>query len=193
MSGVQAQPAIKIVDFFAAALDGSIFSQDINIDLNKVKNEFSFNLSSLSLEKLIELNQTKDLAVSGIIDGELPMTLNSGVLEINSGWMEADEQGGFIQYGRVKEVLKGNKDLRLVAELLEDFQYNELSVRVNLAPSGALRLETKLHGHSPDAEFNTPVNLNFNIDLNLWKFLESARLLTRIGEDITQQISSPAR
>ncbi len=191
--GVSAQPAVKIVDFYAGALDGSIFSDAIDIDLNKSVNKFSLFLSSLSLEKLIELNQTQDLIATGNVNGELPMVLNEGVLEINQGWMEADEQGGVIQYGRVKEVLKGNQDLALVAELLEDFQYNEMSALVNLTPDGALRLETKLYGRSPDAEFDAPVNLNFNIDLNLWKFLESARLLTRIGEDITEQVSSPKR
>ena len=191
--GVQPQPTVKITDFYASALEGSVFSNLIDIDLNKPVNNFTLYLSSLSLEKLVELNQTQDLHVTGIIDGELPMKLNEGVLEIDSGWMRADEKGGFIQYGRVKEVLTGNKDLKLVAELLEDFQYNEMSVLVNLSPDGALRLETKLHGQSPDAEFNAPVNLNFNIDLNLWKFLESARLLTRIGQDITEQVSKPNR
>ena len=190
---VQPQPTVKITDFYAAALEGNVFSNLIDIDLNKPVNNFTLYLSSLSLEKLVELNQTQDLYVTGIIDGELPMKLNEGVLEIDSGWMRADEKGGFIQYGRVKEVLTGNKDLKLVAELLEDFQYNEMSVLVNLSPDGALRLETKLHGQSPGAEFNAPVNLNFNIDLNLWKFLESARLLTRIGQDITEQVSNPKR
>jgi len=190
--GVQQQPAVKVTDFYASALEGSVYSDELDIDLNKQTNKFSIYLSSLSLEKLIELNQTQDLIATGIINGELPMRLNEGVLEIDSGWMKANEEGGVIQYGRVKEVLQGNKDLALVAELLEDFQYSEMSAMVNLNADGALRLETKLHGRSPGAKFDAPVNMNFNIDLNLWKFLESARLLTRIGQDITQQVTAPS-
>lgn len=188
--GVQQQPAIKMTDFYAGTLEGSVYSDVLDIDLNKEINEFSIFLSSLSLEKLVELNQTQDLIATGLVNGELPMKLNQGVLEIDSGWMKASEQGGVIQYGRVKDVLQGNKDLALVAELLQDFQYSEMSAMVNLNPDGALRLETKLHGRSPDAQFNTPINMNFNIDLNLWKFLESARLLTRIGQDITDQVTT---
>jgi len=132
--GLQEQPVVKVVDFYAAALEGSIFSEVIDIDLNKPVNKFTLYLSSLSLEKLVELNQTQDLLATGIINGELPMTLNEGVLEIDNGWMNADENGGFIKYARIGEVLSGNEDLKLVAQLLEDFQYHEMSAQVNLNP-----------------------------------------------------------
>ena len=189
--GVQEQPSVKVSDFYAATLEGSIFSEAVNIDLNKSINDFSLYLSLLSLEKLVELNQTQDLLATGVINGELPMRLNDGVLEIDNGWMKADENGGVIKYSRVTDVLSGNKDLKLVAQLLADFQYHEMSAAVNLEPDGALTLKTKLYGRSPESEYDGPVNLNFNIDFNLWKFLESARLLTRIGQDITEQIASP--
>ena len=189
--GVRVQPAIRVVDFSAAALEGSVFSNIIAIDLNDSVNEFSLHLSSLSLEKLVELNQTQDLIATGVVNGELPMRLNDAVLEIDNGWMKADENGGTIKYQRIDDVLIGNDDLKLVAELLKDFHYHEMSAEVNLMPSGELRLETKLYGKSPQSQFDAPVNLNFNIDLNLWKLLESARLLTRIGQDITDQVTKP--
>lgn len=97
-----------------------------------------------------------------------------------------------IRYDGISEALSGNADLRLVAGLLKYFQYNELSARVNLNPAGALTLRSKLYGRGPEAEFDAPVNLNFNIDLDLWKFLESARLLTRIAEDISDRAGVPA-
>ena len=189
--GIRAQPAFRVVDFSAAVLEGSVFSNIIDIDLNDTVNEFSLHLSSLSLEKLVELNQTQDLIATGVVNGELPMRLNDAVLEIDNGWMKADENGGTIKYQRIDDVLTGNDDLKLVAELLKDFHYHEMSAEVNLMPSGELRLETKLYGKSPKSQFDVPVNLNFNIDLNLWKLLESARLLTRIGQDITDQVTKP--
>ena len=73
---------------------------------------------------------------------------------------------------------------------LEDFQYQEMSAKVDLNSEGGLFLATKLHGRSPKAELNKQVNLNFNIEFNLWKFLESARLLTRIDQDVSKQILS---
>ena len=63
-----------------------------------------------------------------------------------------------------------------------------MSAQVDLLSGGRVTLATKLHGRSPNAELNKQVNLNFNIDFNLWKFLESARLLTRIDQDVTKQI-----
>ena len=188
--GVQQQPLLKVSDLSASVLDGSIFTQQVEIDLNRPQNEFSVYLSALSLEKLIALNQTKDLVASGSLDGELPMRLDNGVLVIEDGWLRADEEGGFIKYGRIGEVLTGNENLELVGELLKDFRYNEMSAQVNLKTGGALTLATKLHGRSPKAQLNKQVNLNFNIEFNLWKFLESARLLTRIGEDVSEQIKS---
>ncbi len=183
-------PVIEVSEFTAGVLEGSMYSQDIAIDLNQPLNEFSIFLSSLSLEKLLALNQTKDLVASGSFDGELPLQINNGEILINNGWIKADDQGGFIKYEKVGEVLVGNENLVMVGELLEDFRYNEMSAQVNLNTDGSLFLATKLYGRSPKAEFNKQVNLNFNIEFNLWKFLESARLLTRIDQDISEQIIS---
>ena len=187
---VQEQPLVKLSDLYASALDGSIYSKQIEVDLNRRENKFSIFLSSLSLGKLIALNQTEDLVASGTLDGELPMRLDDGVLLIDGGWLSANEDGGYIKYARIGEVLAGNENLQLVGELLEDFQYNEMSAQVDLVSGGELTLATKLHGRSPNAELNKQVNLNFNIDFNLWKFLESARLLTHIDQDISEQILS---
>ncbi len=189
--GVAARPVIKLADFRAGVLEGSVFSDTIEIDLNKPVNQFSLYLSALSLEKLLELNRTEALQATGIINGELPLSLSEGALKIDDGWLAADERGGVIRYNHIEKLLSGNDDLKLVAGLLENFRYNEMSARVNLNPAGALTLQTKLYGRGPEAEFDAPVNLNFNIDLDLWKFLESARLLARIGQDISRQVGAP--
>lgn len=186
--GVTARPVIELADFRADVLEGRVFSDAIAIDLNKPANQFSLYLSALSLEKLLELNGTEALQVSGIINGELPLSLSQGALKIDDGWLAADERGGVIKYTPIGKLPAGNDEVELVAGLLEHFQYNEMFARVDLDPAGALTLQTKLYGRSPDAEFDAPVNLNFNIDLDLWKFLESARLLARIGRDISQDV-----
>jgi hypothetical protein len=186
--GKQEKPVIRLSDLAASVLDGSIYSEEIEIDLNRRENMFTILMSSLSLEKLIALNQAEDLVASGTINGKLPMRLDNGVLLIDEGWLRADESGGYIKYGRIGEVLAGNKNLKVVGELLKDFRYNEMSAQVDLLSGGRVTLATKLHGRSPNAELNKQVNLNFNIDFNLWKFLESARLLTRIDQDVTKQI-----
>lgn len=190
--GVTARPVIELADFRADVLEGRVFSDAIEIDLNKPVNQFSLYLSALSLEKLLELNGTEALQVSGIINGELPLSLSQGALRIDDGWLAADKRGGVIRYTPIDRLPAGNDELELVAGLLEHFQYNEMFARVNLDPAGALALQTKLYGRSPEAEFDAPVNLNFNIDLDLWKFLESARLLARIGQDISQDVGRRA-
>ena len=187
-----ARPVIKLADFKANILDGSVFSEKIEVDLNKPVNQFSLTLSDLSLASILALNRNEALQATGMINGELPLSLNEGVLQIEDGWLEADQRGGVIRYDGIGEALSGNADLRLVAGLLKYFQYNELSARVNLNPAGALTLRTKLYGRGPEAGLDAAVNLNFNIDLDLWKFLESARLLTRIAEDISDRAGVPA-
>ena len=188
-----ARPVLKLADLRAGVLEGSVFADEIAIDLNKPVNQFSLGLSALSLEKLLALNGAEALRATGMINGELPLSLAEGALQIENGWLRADERGGEIRYNRIAEALSGNADLRRVAGLLKHFQYNELSARVNLNPAGALTLRTKLHGHGAEAEFDAPVNLNFNIDLDLWKFLESARLLSRIAEDIGDRADGAGR
>ena len=187
---IGSKPTVKLSELSAQMLDGSIYAKDIEIDLNQDVNEFSIYLFDLSLEKLLALNQTEDLIASGNFDGELPIRIQNDKFIVQKGWLRADENGGVIKYNRIEEVLVGNPNLELVADLLKDFRYNEMSAQVDLQPNGELLLATKLHGRSPNAELNKQVNLNFNIEFNLWKFLESARLLTRIDQDISKQILS---
>ena len=186
-------PLIHLSEFSAKLLDGSIYAKEIKLDLNRPVNEFSIYLFNLSLQQLLALNQTEDLVASGRFNGELPMRIHSEEFSIHAGWIKADEQGGVIKYDRIDEVLVGNPNLELVADLLKDFRYNEMSAQIDLQSDGNILLATKLHGHSPNSEFNKQVNLNFNIEFNLWKFLESARLLTRIDQDISEQIISRQR
>ena len=187
------QPVVKLSELSAQVLDGSIYAKNIEVDLNQPVNEFSIYLSNLSLEKLLALNQTEDLVASGSFDGELPIRIESENFSVHAGWLKADENGGVLKYNRIEEVLVGNPNLELVADLLKDFRYNEMSALVDLQPDGSVILATKLHGRSPNSEFDKQVNLNFNIEFNLWKFLESARLLTRIDQDVSQQIISKQR
>ncbi len=186
-------PVIQLNEFSAKLLDGSIYAKEIEMDLNRAVNEFSIYLFNLSLQQLLALNQTEDLIASGRFNGELPMRIQSEDFSIQAGWIKADEQGGVIKYDRIDEVLVGNPNLELVADLLKDFRYNEMSAQIDLQPDGNILLATKLHGRSPNSEFDKQVNLNFNIEFNLWKFLESARLLTRIDQDISEQIISRQR
>ena len=186
-------PVIQLNEFSAKLLDGSIYAKEIEMDMNRPINEFSIYLFNLSLQQLLALNQTEDLIASGRFNGELPMRLQSEDFSIHAGWIKADEQGGVIKYDRIDEVLVGNPNLELVADLLKDFRYNEMSAQIDLQPDGSILLATKLHGRSPNSEFDKQVNLNFNIEFNLWKFLESARLLTRIDQDISEQIISRQR
>ena len=187
------QPVVKLSELSAQVLDGSIYAKNIEVDLNQPVNEFSIYLSNLSLEKLLALNQTEDLVASGSFDGELPIRIESENFSVHAGWLKADENGGVLKYNRIEEVLVGNPNLELVADLLKDFRYNEMSALVDLQPDGSVILATKLHGRSPNSEFDKQVNLNFNIEFNLWKFLESARLLTRIDQDVSRQIISKQR
>ena len=187
------QPVVKLAELSAEVLDGSIYAEDVELNLNQPLNEFSIYLFNLSLEQLLALNQTEDLVASGRFDGELPIQIKTKDFSIHSGWIKADEHGGVIRYNRIDEVLVGNPNLELVAELLKDFRYNEMSAQIDLSPDGNLLLATKLYGRSPKSQFDKQVNLNFNIEFNLWKFLESARLLTRIDQDISEQIISKQR
>ena len=185
----QAQPSIQISRFSAAVLDGSIYGRNINVDFNQTENSFSIYLSALSLEKLLALNHTRDLAASGYFDGELPVTVDRRRLLIENGWLKSDENGGFIKYTGSRQMLANNHSLRLVSELLEDFQYSQMSAQVGLNAQGSMVLATKLHGHSPNAAINKQVNLNFNVEFDLWKLLDSARVLTRIDQ-VSQQVIS---
>ena len=186
-------PVVKLSELSGEALEGSIYAENIEVDLNRQVNDFSIYLFNLSLQQLLALHQTEDLIASGRFNGELPIRIQSKDFSIHAGWIKADEQGGVIKYDGIEEVLVGNPNLELVADLLKDFRYNEMSAQIDLQPDGKILLATKLHGRSPNSEFDKQVNLNFNIEFNLWKFLESARLLTRIDQDISEQIISKQR
>lgn len=179
---------IKVNQFSAQALDGSVLAKDIEIDFNEAVNEFTIYLFSLSLEKLLALNQTEDLIINGVFNGELPIKLENDQLSIKNGWLKVDEKGGIIKYTRIKDFFSGDSNVELLAALLDNFHYKELSAELDMQPDGETLLATKILGSNPKLEGGGAVSLNPNIEINLLKMLHNLRLLSRLSKEITNQV-----
>lgn len=185
---LNARALIAVNQFSAQALDGSVLAKDVEIDFNREVNEFRVYLFNLSLEKLLELNQTQDLIVNGVFNGELPIKLEDDRLSIKDGWLKVDDRGGVIKYSRIKDVLKGDPNVELLATLLDNFHYETLNAELNMQPDGETVLATTIVGKNPNLETGGAVSFNPNIELNLLKMLYNLRLLSRVAEEVTNQV-----
>lgn len=185
---LDAKALVEVDEFSAQALDGSVLAKEFEIDFNRAVNEFTIYLFNLSLEKLLALNQTEDLIVNGIFNGELPVRLENDRLSIKNGWLKVNENGGIIKYTRTKDILGGDSNVELLAELLDNFHYQQLSAELNMQPDGETILAATILGSNPNIENGGEVSLNPNIEINLLKMLYNIRLLSRVAEEITDQV-----
>jgi hypothetical protein len=180
--------SISIDQFSAQALDGSVLAKELEIDFNRAVNEFTIYLFNLSLEKLLALNQTEDLIVNGVFNGELPIKLENDRISIKNGWLKVNEKGGIIKYTRIKDILSGDPNVEILAEMLDNFHYDELSAELNMQPDGQTILAAKIFGSNPNIKNGGDVSLNPNIEINLLKMLYNLRLMSRVAEELTNQV-----
>src|SRR5690606_31947443 len=131
------------------------------------------------LSELVALQKNADIQASGTLVGELPVTLADGRVIIENGYLRAVPPGGSIRYLATDEnraLANTNPELELALNLLDDFQYQLLSAKVQLDKAGTLLLGLSLEGSNPGQYQGQPVNFNINLEQNIDPLLQSLRL-----------------
>jgi len=147
--------------------NGQIMSQAIDIQTNKPKYYFDINVKNIDLSKIVNMIHQEKLHATGILNGKLPITIDTHGFTIKNG-MLVSSKPGVIRFTALKEstiVKKANKSLQMTLKALSDFHYRQLKILINHnSKTNETTLSINISGKNPD--FYDGHLVKFNIKLS---------------------------
>lgn len=152
-------------------------------------------LEGLELERLMALYPAEDLAGSGILDGEVPLLIDSGGVRVEQGRVRAQAPGGTLTLPveRIRAMAGDNPTLDLVARAVDNFHYSVLDSSIEYAEDGTLTLGLQLHGRNPELQQGRPIRLNITLEEDIPALLTSLQLSGRVNEAVTERVRELVR
>jgi hypothetical protein len=177
-------------DTSAELFGGTLRLPESTLSLNDKQHQLTLKLEALDLAQILSLYRQEKIAVTGTIDGSLPISFGENGVSVKNGDVATRTPGGTISYsGPAEEVLgdvKENPDIALVAQALRNFRYSVLNANVAYGASGDLALQVQSSGTNPDVINGREINLNINLEDNIPKLLKSLS----VGSDLAGKLES---
>lgn len=176
-------------------MGGRLWLEPGAADLNAIEQRLSAHLRGLQVPRLLEAYPTEGLSGTGVIDGELHLQRSEQGVSIERGTLQARAPGGILQFrsAKIQALGQSNPAMRLLAEALDDFHYDQLTSDVRYATDGTLNLGLRLHGRNPALEGGRPVNLSVNLEEDIPALLTSLQLSDRVSETIQRRVQERLR
>ncbi|MGZ8381084.1 MAG: YdbH domain-containing protein [Nitrospira sp.] len=184
-------PLIEVRDFQCELFGGIISNPGPVVHLALLPATTTFTLRNLDLAKILNVDQQKGLQGTGTLNGTLPVTITSGGVIVKDGVIEAQPPGGIIRYASAPDSSKilsdSDRQLQLVAQALNNFQYSLLRVGVKYGETGMLDLNARLEGRNPDLRNTPPIHFNLTVQEHIPTLLKSLRLVEDIQGTIERK------
>jgi hypothetical protein len=182
-------PIIKMQKLNAQLLGGKAYSGPFELDFARDRNAFVLQLEHIDLNEIMLLEQQEGLEGSGLLDGQLPISLSREGVAVDNGRLAVRAPGGVIRYTPapgVASMAQTNPSVKLVIEALRNFQYQVMEVHSDYKTTGDLSLQVQLEGRNPDWQAGKPVHLNLTLQENIPVLLRSLQLSGEISERLRQ-------
>ncbi len=168
-------PVLFLDRLEAGIVGGAALVENAEIDTGKNENGLVVNLSNLDLERLMDISGVEDFTASGTLNGYLPLKFDGELLTIDTGILETAGPGLLqLKSEKARQALSGGgSQTKLLFDILENFQYSELAMRIRKKENGEDTVTLKTKGSNPDVENNRAVVLNINLETNLDRILNT--------------------
>jgi hypothetical protein len=179
----------------SAFLGGRLWLEPATLDLSRGTLRLPVQLQGLDLEQFFRIYPAEGLTAHGVIDGQLPLQLSSTGISIQQGHLAARSPGGVLQFHseRIRALGRANPGMQLVAEALEDFQYQRLSSQVSYDEQGKLLLELRLEGRNPAIENGRPIHFSITLQEDIPTLLASLQLSDKVSDLIKRRVQERLR
>ncbi|EPJ48971.1 MAG: hypothetical protein OFPI_26690 [Osedax symbiont Rs2] len=171
-------------------LQGNFSLERFSTTLDPLQGSSQISFSNLPLNNVLALEQNPSLTGSGSLQGKLPFHLDAGQLYIVDGQIKATDKG-YIRYSATDSIAamaKTNAGLKMALNILEDFYYEVLSIKLNYYPDGKLVLENQLAGNNPNWQQGYPIKFSINVEENLLSLLKTLQFSSDLEKKLQQQI-----
>ena len=130
---------------------------------------------------------------TGRITGTVPVELRSGKVTVSDGLLQAEGPGVLRYKGTaLQEQLSARTDtVGTVAQVLSDFHYKKLSMKINKAPDGMGVITLHMEGSNPAVLEGHPFAFNINIESDFHKLGRIAQGGLKAVSDVVRSVDKP--
>jgi hypothetical protein len=159
---------------------------------SRAKNwETSLLVKGVDLAKLIELVDLEGLSGSGTLEGELPIALVGGEIEIRDAVLRSSGEAGVIRYhpdSGTSSIAAADDQFATTLAVLRNFHYERFEVEINGSAAGTVVVQIHLAGANPDYQNGHPIEFNLSVDAQLSDLLRKEMDAYQIPEQIEERL-----
>ncbi|WP_444924507.1 YdbH domain-containing protein [Microbulbifer sp. DLAB2-AF] len=177
-------------DFSAEFLDGKLSSEALYWNLDNIERNSTLYAEHVSLEKLAQETESESFKAKGRLNLTIPISTGPQGITVKNGHLEAVEPGGELRYYGAfsQQMLKGNPQLKLISNALEDYDFRTLEGNLQYPPSGDLLLNLKLVGRSESMDSERDLIINLNLENNIPAMLRSLQASRDLTTALEKQL-----
>lgn len=170
-------------------LNGHISLSALRLPQN---NAAVLKLEKIDLSVLFTALNPKQFAMSGLVDGELPLYLNHPKWLVRDGWI-ANASLLTLRLDKDMADAIGSNNLASGAAIdwLRYMEINRTKASVNLNNLGELTLKARVEGVNPQKNAKREVILNYSHQENVFQLWQSLRFGNNLQEWLEQVLSKP--
>ena len=172
-------------------LAGGVVSSDNQaISFSADEQQIDLVVTGVDLDTLLAFADLETLEAAGTLDGQIPILIVDGDVVIPEAYLEAREPG-YIRYDSSEDlgaIGDSNAGVDLMVELLKNFMYDELVLRMMRPVAGDMRVGFRILGRNPDVYGGIPIDLTLNVDGELEDVIQNSLDIYRVPETIQDLI-----
>jgi len=143
----------------------------------------TLQLHGVDLSQLLDSLHYPNISGTGSIDGELPLQLSAGTIDLQEGSLSGTRPG-VLRY-------VGPADSENIAfKALRNLVYQNLQAKVNYRPNGDYHLGLRVEGSNPEVLSGHPLAFNLNISGQLPELLQKGILAGDFERTILEQATA---
>ena len=168
-------PSFAIESGRLAFIGGTISLTPLTLDPLAQRHDLELIVEGLDLEKLFDLVQVDGLTGNGKLAGRLPITIQGSRVALTEGKLAALAPGilQFRSEAAASLLASGGDQVQLLLQALENFHYENLSLKMDKSADDELLATLSILGQNPEVLDGQPFQLNINLESNIGKVLEA--------------------
>jgi hypothetical protein len=180
--------SVQIHDAAGEIAGGEIAVENARWDSAARTNAFDVRVRNVAIDRLLRDWQVEGITGTGRLSGLIPVRIGPTGLAVVGGRLDSAGAGVIrVDWGSARETLvNAGEQVALTVNVLEDFNYNSLSIGVDQPEDGALTLAIGLEGANPAVLDGYPFRFNINLSGELAPILAAVREGRRIGAELLQ-------
>lgn len=172
---------------------GRIGAENVRVPFDRLPDSVTATISNVDATALVNLADVADLNAEGVLEGTVPILLGEEGVVIDDAQLSSIG-GGVLRYrsaSAAESLKQSGGSAEILARALQDFRFEDLSIRLNGPLDGEIVAKAQINGANPALYDGKRIELNVSLQGALREFLQSANVVRNIPETIRDRVQGP--